>query len=246
MFNDFWGLEYIWPALVELAYQFKLGNLVLNSIIDSVAFFPIKNKTIYFENYLNLNLEFSKELIYLDNYYWDKFRIHHKFVNNNNFVWDYNDALPKYNLNSYPFWLNLYPYNLCENTDIFNLNKMHLNICFYKLSNEIYDIPLMNSELLRHHDYHNNIRICSSLFWLNENSYNNLKGFNLYWYEPFGAVEIGIKSVFTYWYDLMYPDLEEYLCLYKTSIMQDTTGIYSDLINNYRIWSLVEFVKIKE
>lgn len=236
---DYWGLEEAIPSIISFYKRLEEGSVIINTILKSVARFPALQNNIYFENFINQNIQFSSDLIFLDNTYWDKFRPGINFTVKNHFNWNFTESLISHHLNTYPVWFDLYPCNLETEKAIINMDSIFIKTHFYKLSNNIYDLNSLNQNYIKHHDYHNNIRLCSSLFWqqypLNQ---VNIKGFNFFWYEPFGAVEIGVKALFTYSYELMYPFLEDYLCLYKSSQLQNFEEIYSDTMFNFQVYKI--------
>ena len=73
------------PSLLSFYEQLVEATIITDSIIKSVALFPLLDNTLYFENYLNQSLPLAKETIFFDNIYWDKFRTHRYYVINNHF-----------------------------------------------------------------------------------------------------------------------------------------------------------------
>jgi hypothetical protein len=96
---------------------------------------------------------------------------------------------------------------------------------------------------LKHHDYASNSMLSTNIAWHKNMSPINQHNYGLFllWYEHYGAVEIGLKAIFTYWYQLCYPQLEEILTV--TEVPHLYPVIVSDKEYLFRIYHVVENIR---
>lgn len=226
------NLELIIPSIYAFYEHLNDGYFITQQIVESVQLFKDPKINNYYLDNITRNLtDYSEKFVFFDNNYWNFWYTNSTYLINNHFVWNYLNSPTKMLISEHLFWINLYPINLHEyNWSV--SDKTFFKVILSNNYKEIYDIQFVSKRQLKHHDYTNDIYVCSNLFWqqyLNTNT--TLWGFNLFWYENYGAVEIGLKSLFTYWYQLIYPSLESELTLFPFSSFNSFNTIYSD--SNY-------------
>ena len=223
--------ELIIPSIYSFYESLNDGYFVTQQIVESIKFFNDPKHSNYYLDIVNSDSNnFHNGLVFFDNNYWNFRLLNSTYLINNHFVWNYLNSPNKMTLFSYDFWMNLYPVNINQ-YNWFVADKTLYKIVTLNNFKEIYDIQFVSPRQLKHHDYTNDIYVCSNLFWQQYiNTKTTLWGFNFFWYENYGAVEIGLKIMFNYWYQLMYPALETDFMFDRADSIKVLNTIYSDSI----------------
>lgn len=217
-YHQLWGLPGLYPFAQSVYKGFWETDMIVFKIYKSIQLLKDSSTFEYIDNTILLRERHNDLNPFLDTAYWDKFRNLPRMTRavENHFVWNHYNSETIFNLRAYYLWTNLYPYNV--NPDIWDVKSpiwspkgplMGPNY-FYGFSTISYDINYVPPRTLLHHDDQVDIYLASNLFWQTyESNGHNLKGFFLFWYEPYGSVEIGLNFGFHVWYNSEYPTIED-------------------------------------
>ncbi len=221
IFINLFGMEELIDSIPEFYLHSCDAFFITDNILKTIQFFNISNHSFYLDNSINSSMISN---VFLDTEYWNFNHLRSRHSHDNSFSWNYLNSSIKHNLNSADYWINLYPINI---DDYFWTNNEASNykLGLYNFLTNIYNIDYINLRNLKHHDYNNDIYLCSSLFWRH---YVDLKtvlpGFYFFWYENYGSVEIGLKTFLTHWYQLIYPGFEFNLAIQPSWVSKTMTN----------------------
>ena len=220
IFINLLGMEEVIASVPAFYDHSSDGLLITNNILKSIQLLNFSSNY-YIDNSFNSSMISN---VFLDTEYWNFSHLRSKHSHDNRFVWNYLNSSVKHNLNSNDFWLNLYPTN---NDKYFWIvtDASNYKVRLYSFLTNMYNIDYINLRKFKHHDYDNDIYLCSSLFWGDYMTNKpTLPGFHIFWYENYGSVEIGLKVLITDWYQLVYPGFELSLAIQPSWIDKTMTN----------------------
>lgn len=205
IFINLLGMEEVFksiPAFYNHSYD---GLVITDNIIKTIQLFKTIHPCYYLDNFIHISMASN---VFLDTEYWNFYHLRSNYSHDNSFVWNYLNSPIKHNLNSADYWIHLYPIN--NNNYLWvNVENSNYKVHLYNFLLNSYNVDYIDVKKFKHHDYHNDIYVCSSLFWQNFiKTETILPGFYFFWYENYGSVEIGLKVFLTDWYQLIYPSFE--------------------------------------
>lgn len=221
IFTNLFGMEELIDSIPAFYWHSCDAFFVADNVLKTIQFFNVSDLNYHLDNSINVGMVNN---VFLDTEYWNFNHLRSKYSYDNSFPWNYLNSPIKHNLSSLDLWVNLYPINidghLWANNETSNY-KLNL----YNFLTNTYNVNYVDPRNLKHHDYNNDIYLCSSLFW---SDYTHLRtvlpGFHFFWYENYGSVEIGLKAFLTHWYQLIYPGFEFNLVIQPSWVSKTMTN----------------------
>lgn len=112
-------------------------------------------------------------------------------------------------------WLMYYPLvdsweQFIPKDTTFNLRAKYRG--FNRITRPVYEFNFLTNRALQHHDYASGMYYSTSFFWRKHYPHINLpSGIFFFWHEHYGSVEVGLKLLFSHWYQLDYLEWEDAL-----------------------------------
>lgn len=243
LFSDRWFLDEIIPSLYALYDSMTEGYFLTQKILKTIHPLYISNQYNYIDSYVN-DTYLNTQQVFVDNSYWNKYNNLRVFDFKNNSNWNHLNSHLEINLQSNSYWQSLYPQD-CLSFSWLNISQSIFKVHFYDYGKSIYDVSFLESRIFKHHDYQVDLYYSTNFYWQPYISTNNtLTGLFMFWYEPYGAVEIGLKTFSSIWYQFQYPDIEEMFCLSQASGVSNSFYIYHDKPFGYKDY--VMFLDLKK
>jgi len=243
---NLYPIEEIIPSIVRLYNGMEETLEITTKIINDTSLLNNYSHIQYLDNYKPIEYIYNVNQIYLNNNYWDHLIRRSSICQsnyNNHFNWDFLASGIVLKLGKSELWTATFPISnydyiwLIDSISIFKVKFQGFIIP------NILDISYITEDSLKHHDYVRGSMLSTNISWhKNMNPINHPNyGLFLLWYEHYGAVEIGLKAIFTYWYQLCYPQIEEILTLTEVPYLYPIS--ISDKAYLFKLYKVIQNIK---